>query len=99
MFVITAKAENALRVLQKISSLITRKRLKVQEMKVSAAKAAEHSHLYLLMHCDETAMGWLMKQLGKCIDLFDLQVQGVQPLIFPWEEIASKWLKNYQTVE
>ncbi len=71
-FVITAKAENVLRVLQKLTSLMSRKRLQIQDMQVSETSSPGESYLTLTLQADVDHVQWLVKQLKKCVDLFDL---------------------------
>lgn len=74
-FVITAKAENVLRVLQKLTSLMSRKRLKIQDMQVSVASSPGESYLTLTLQADADQVQWLVKQMRKCVDLFDLDLK------------------------
>ena len=74
-FVITAKAENVLRVLQKLTSLMSRKRLKIQDMQVSGTSSPGKSYLTLTLQADSDHVQWLVKQMKKCVDLFDLDLQ------------------------
>jgi acetolactate synthase small subunit len=73
--VITAKAENVLRVLQKLTSLMSRKRLKVQDMQVSETSSPGVSYLILTLQADADHVQWLAKQMKKCVDLFDLDLK------------------------
>jgi len=68
-FVITAKAENVLRVLQKLASLMTRKRLKFQEMQIT------ETGFTLTLQADAGCVQWLVKQMKKCVDVFDLDLK------------------------
>jgi acetolactate synthase small subunit len=95
-FVITAKAENVLRVLQRMSSLITRKRLKIQEMKVGSSNSFGESHLYLILHADENCVQWLMKQLGKLVDLFDVELKLVNAYAAPLQQITTQLLREQE---
>ena len=73
-FVITAKAENVLRVLQKLASLMTRKQLTAAEMNISESGARPESLLMLTLQAQEKDVEWLMKQLANFVDLFDLSI-------------------------
>ena len=73
-FVITAKAENVLRVLQRLTSLMTRKQLKAVEMHFAESSVQQESLLTLTLHAQEKDVEWLMKQLGNFVDLFDLSI-------------------------
>ncbi len=75
-FVITAKAENVLRVLQKLTSLMSRKRLQIQDMQVSETSSPGESYLTLTLQADVHHAQWLVKQLKKCVDLFDLYLKN-----------------------
>ena len=75
IFVITAKAENVLRVLQKLTSLMSRKRLKIQDMQVSETSSPGESYLTLTLQADADHVQWLVKQMKKCVDLFDLDLK------------------------
>ena len=99
--VITAKAENVLRVLQKLTSLMSRKRLKVQEMQVSETGSPGVSYLTLTLQADADHVQWLVKQLRKCVDLFDLdlklphkkvplQVQTKEEKDHEWRELYTR---------
>lgn len=74
-FVITAKAENILRLLQKLTSLMSRKRLKIQDMQVSETSSPGESYLTLTLQADADHVQWLVKQMKKCVDLFDLDLK------------------------
>lgn len=74
-FVITAKAENILRVLQKLTSLMSRKRLQIQDMQVSETSSPGKSCLTLTLQTDADHVQWLVKQMKKCVDLFDLDLK------------------------
>ncbi len=74
-FVITAKAENVLRVLQRVISLLTRKRLNVLGMQISDTIWPKISCLSLILQGDEEQIHWLVKQMRKCVDLFDLELE------------------------
>jgi len=74
-FVITAKAENVLRVLQKLASLMTRKQLTAAEMNVMESPVRLESFLTLTLQAQEKDVEWLMKQLANFVDLFDLSIE------------------------
>lgn len=74
-FVITAKAENVLRVLQKLASLMTRKQLTAAEMNVTESFLRAESVLTLTLQAQEKDVEWLMKQLANFVDLFDLSIE------------------------
>ena len=74
-FVITAKIENVLRVLQKLTSLMSRKRLKIQDMQVSEISSSGEAYLSLTLQADADHVQWLAKQMKKCVDLFDLDLK------------------------
>ncbi len=74
-FVITAKAENVLRVLQKLASLMTRKQLTATEINVTESPVRLESFLMLTLQAQENDIEWLMKQLANFVDLFDLSVK------------------------
>lgn len=87
-FVITAKAENVLRVLQKLTSLMSRKRLKIQDMQVSETSSPGESYLTLTLQADADHVQWLAKQMKKCVDLFDLDLKLQRNQTNPdWEEL------------
>lgn len=71
-FVITAKAENVLRVLQRMSSLMTRNRLKMQQINV--IERGGSAHLSLALRTDEGTVEKLVKQLRKMSDLLDVKI-------------------------
>lgn len=73
-FEITAKAENILRILQKLSSLMTRKSISAQVMQVKENIANHESYLFLSIYTDEKRAFWLLKQLRKFVDLYDLKI-------------------------
>jgi acetolactate synthase small subunit len=73
-FVITAKAENILRVLQRIASFMTRKGLPVSEINVKESTVQHEFFLTLTLKAQEADVVWLMKQLEHIVDLFDLSI-------------------------
>ncbi len=73
-FTIRAKAENVLRVLQRVSSLLTRKRMTIQSMQVNDTSIPEISCLTLVLKAEPNQVHWLVKQMKKCVDLFDLEM-------------------------
>lgn len=74
MFVITAKAENVLRVLQRMASLMTRNRLKIQQVNVIEMGLNGSAHLTLALLTDEATVEKLIKQLKKMSDLLDVKI-------------------------
>ncbi len=74
-FVITARAENVLRVVQKLTSLMSRKRLKIRDMQIKEASLPGESYLVLTLQEDAAQIQWLVKQMRKCIDLLDLDLK------------------------
>lgn len=87
-FVVTAKAENVLRVLQKLTSLMSRKRLKIQDMQVSETSSPGESYLTLTLQADADHVQWLVKQMKKCVDLFDLDLKLQRNQVNPdWKEL------------
>ncbi len=75
IFVMTARAEDVLRVLQRITSLIARGRLQLQEIKVFPQDSLEKPNLSLTLKTDEKKAMQLKKQLEKMTDLSDVQLQ------------------------
>lgn len=73
-FVITAKVENGLRVLQKIASLMTRKQLTAIEINIAQSSHPLESFLTLTLQAKEKDIEWLMNQLKNFFDLFDLSI-------------------------
>ena len=73
-FVITATAENVLRVLQRMASLMTRNRLKMQQINVIEMGFNGSAHLTLALLTDEETVEKLMKQLRKMSDLLDVKI-------------------------
>lgn len=71
-FVITATVENVLGVLQRIASLMTRNRLKMQQINVIGFDSI--SHVSLALQTDEKTMEKLIKQLNKMVDLRDVKI-------------------------
>jgi acetolactate synthase small subunit len=75
-FNISAKAENGLLVLQKLASLLSRKRLKVLEINVSESSGFGTSQLMLVLQTEAREANWLIKQLRKVVDLSELQLSS-----------------------
>lgn len=73
-FVITATAEDVLRVLQRIASLITRNRLKMQQINVIEMGLSGSAHLTLALLTDQDTVEKLIKQLRKMSDLLDVKI-------------------------
>lgn len=73
-FVITATAENVLRVLQRMASLMTRNRLKMQQINVIEMGLHGSAHLTLALLTDEETVEKLIKQLRKMSDLLDVKI-------------------------
>ena len=83
-FEMTAKAENVLRVLQKLTSLMSRKRLQIQDMHVRETSSLGVSYLTLTLQADADHVQWLVKQMRKCVDLHDLdfKLKSLEELYF-----------------
>jgi len=73
-FVITATVENVLRVLQRMASLMTRNRLKMQQINVIEMGFNRSAHLTLALLTDEETVEKLIKQLRKMSDLSDVKI-------------------------
>lgn len=73
-FVITATAENILRVLQRMASLMTRNRLKMQQINVIEMGLNGSAHLTLALLTDQETVEKLVKQLRKMSDLLDVKI-------------------------
>jgi acetolactate synthase-1/3 small subunit len=73
-FVITATAENVLRVLQRMASLMTRHRLSMQQISVIEVGIDGCAHLSLAVRTNEETIDKLVKQLGKMADLLDVKI-------------------------
>lgn len=74
IFVITATAEDVLRVLQRMASLMTRNRLKMQQINVIEMGVNGSAHLTLALLADEKTVEKLIKQLRKMSDLLDVKI-------------------------
>jgi len=73
-FVITATAENVMRVLQRMSSLVTCNRLKMEQIYVIEMNLDGCAHLTLVLRNDEETVEKFMKQLRKMSDLLDVKL-------------------------
>jgi acetolactate synthase small subunit len=73
-FVIAAQAENILRVLQRLASLMTRNRLKIQEMQVLRLNFSEVSTITLILQTEEKNIERLIRQLIKFVDLKNVKL-------------------------
>lgn len=73
-FVITATAENVLTVLQRTASLMTRNRLKMQELNIVEMGVDGLAQLSLALWTDEETVNKLVKQLKKMSDLLDVKI-------------------------
>lgn len=73
-FVITATAENVLRVLQRLASLMTRSRLKLKQINAIEVGLSGSGHLTLALLSNEEAAEKLIKQLRKMPDLVDVKL-------------------------
>lgn len=73
-FVITATAENVLTVLQRTASLMTRNRLKMQELNIIEMGVDGFAKLSLALRTDEETVDKLVKQLKKMSDLLDVKI-------------------------
>ncbi len=74
LFVITATAENILRMLQRIASLLTRNRLKIQHMNVIEMNGSGFAYLSFALRTDEESIEKLIKQLRKMPDLLEIKI-------------------------
>lgn len=73
-YVITATAENVMLVLQRMASLITRNRLKAQQINVVEMGCEGLAHLSLALKADEHTVDKLVKQMQKMNDLLDVKI-------------------------
>lgn len=71
-FVIMATTENVLRVMQRMASLLTRNRLKIQQIQVTEMGMERCAHLCLILRTDEQTVEKLIKQLRKMSDLLEV---------------------------
>lgn len=71
-FIITANTENVPQTLQRITSLMTRNRLKMQHMNVIETDSNGSAHLSLALRSNEETVEKLIKQLSKFTDLLDV---------------------------
>lgn len=67
-FVITARAEDVLRVTQRVLSLLTRNRIEVQELKVIG-----DDRFTLILRTEKVKVEHFMKQLEKLEGVFDVE--------------------------
>jgi hypothetical protein len=83
-YVITAEAENTLRALQKLASLMSRKRLKIQDMQIT------ETGFTLTLQADADCARWLFKQMKKCVDVLDLELKLATARVIPLPEKSER---------
>ncbi len=74
MYVISASAENALRVLQRITGIFARHRMNIQQLNAFATANENISYLSITVHGDEKTVALVVKKLQRVIELFDVKI-------------------------
>ncbi len=73
--ILTAKTVNVLRVLQKLTSFLSRRNLLIQEMSIKEGEGAGESTIRLTLQTGQEQIHWLVNQMQKCVDLIDLRLE------------------------
>jgi acetolactate synthase I/III small subunit len=72
MYTVTARTENALRVLQRIASIFSRLRINVEQLNVYETSVKGTSRFNIVIQSEPHTVDKLLKQLGKIVELIDV---------------------------
>ncbi len=70
------KSENALRVLQRISTVFSRNRFNIEELHVKPSEEANLSQFDITIHAEPHRVDNLKKQLRKIIEVVEVQIKA-----------------------
>ncbi|WP_440615856.1 acetolactate synthase small subunit [Cysteiniphilum sp. 6C5] len=88
IYFISMTTENALSVLQRISSIFSRHRINIEQMNVFETANKGVSHFSLVLHSNDEKIQKVTRQLAKVIEVIDIQISNSMPITT--EETASK---------
>jgi len=74
IYLISMKAENALRVLQRVASVFSRNRINIEQLNVFAAEIGNISHLNITICSESCLVKRVIKQLNKVIEVHEIEV-------------------------
>ena len=80
---------------------MSRKRLKIQDMRVSEISSSGEAYLSLTLQTNADHVQWLAKQMKKCVDLFDLDLKLANetvPVLQTEEEKHQEWKELYARI-
>lgn len=81
MYVISATAENALRVLQRLTGIFARHRMNIQQLHAFATANKNISYLSITVHADEKTVALVVKKLQRVIELFDVKITNEMEIV------------------
>jgi acetolactate synthase-1/3 small subunit len=81
IYMLSLTTDNALRVLQRISSIFSRKRLNVEQLTVVDIGHGNMSHFSIKVLSNEHEIQDLMNKLNKIVELHDVSVNCRVPVI------------------
>ena len=76
LYFISLTTDNVLRVLQRISSVFSRNRVNIEQLSVFEARTNNLSHFNIVIYAEETLVETLLKQLGKIVELYEINVRS-----------------------
>ena len=79
-YMISLTTENALRVLQRISTVFTRNRINIEQLNVFETQAQGISHFHIVIKVDDDLVKKIVKQLGKIIEVIEVGISNRIPL-------------------
>lgn len=80
IYVISIVAENELRVLQRITTVLARHRLNIIHMNVHKIHASNNSYFNMTFQSETKTIDRVMKQLNRIIELLEVTINSQVPL-------------------
>ncbi|WP_119329271.1 acetolactate synthase small subunit [Cysteiniphilum halobium] len=88
IYFISMTTENALSVLQRISSIFSRHRINIEQMNVFETANKGVSHFSLVLHSHDEKIQKVVRQLAKVIEVIDIQISN--SITITTEETTNK---------
>ncbi|MDC0534765.1 acetolactate synthase small subunit [Francisellaceae bacterium] len=79
-YMISLTTENALRVLQRISTVFTRNRINIEQLNVFETQVSGISHFHIVTRVDDILVKKIVKQLAKIIEVIEVDITNRIPL-------------------
>ena len=76
LYFISMTTDNALRVLQRVSSVFSRNRVNIEQLHVFEAKPQNISHFNIAIYSENDLIDKLLKQLQKIVELHEVHIRS-----------------------